>query len=51
MVEYERIPTIREMITGFSSQIGKTEAERAMELLSEFTAPTLEYRYVGPGGE
>lgn len=51
VIEYERIPTVREMLTGFSSQIGKTEAERAMELFSEFTAPTLEYRYIGPGGE
>jgi protease-4 len=51
IMEYERIPTFREMLTGFSTQIGKTDAERAMELFTEFTAPTLEYRYVGPGGE
>jgi protease-4 len=51
VIEYERLPTIREMLTGFSTQIGKTDAERAMDLLNEFTAPSLEYRYVGPGNE
>lgn len=48
VIEFERIPTFREMVTGFSSQVGKTEAERTMALFSEFTAPVLEYRYVGP---
>ena len=51
IIEYERIPTFREMLTGFSTQIGKTDAQHALELFSEFTAPSLEYRYVGPGGE
>ena len=51
VIEYERIPTFREMLTGFSTQIGKTDAERALDLLSEFTAPSLEYRYIGPGAE
>ncbi len=51
VIEFERMPTFREMLTGFSTQIGKTDAERAMELFTEFTAPTLEYRYVGPGTE
>lgn len=50
VVEFERIPTFREMMTGFSTQLGKTDAERAMDLVSEFTAPNLEYRYLGPGG-
>lgn len=50
VIEFEHIPTFREMITGFSSQVGKTDAERALDLVSEFTAPSLEYRYIGPGG-
>jgi protease IV len=50
VVEFERIPTFQDMLTGFSSQVGKTDAERALDLMSEFTAPSLEYRYVGPGG-
>jgi len=50
VIEFEHIPTFREMLTGFSTQFGKTDAERALELVSEFTAPSLEYRYVGPGG-
>jgi protease-4 len=51
IMEFERIPTFREMLTGFSTQIGKTDAERALELFSEFTSPTLEYRYVGSGAK
>jgi protease-4 len=51
VIEYERLPSIREMVTGFSTQIGKTDAERAMALFTEFTAPILEYRYIGPGAE
>lgn len=51
LVEYERLPTFTEMLVGFSTQIGKTDAERALELFSEFASPSLEYRYVGPGAE
>lgn len=51
IVEYEQMPSIAEFLTGFSTQLGKTEADRALELFSELTAPKLEYRYLGPGAE
>ncbi len=49
IIEYERIPSIQEMLLGFSSQLGKTDAERATEAFEALSAPTLEYRYVAPG--
>ncbi|MBK6327346.1 MAG: signal peptide peptidase SppA [Chloroflexi bacterium] len=52
VVEYaNQAPTLREIILGFTTQLGKTEAERTLDLLTEFTTPSLEYRYVGPGAE
>jgi protease-4 len=51
LVEYEQTPTLLDMLMGASTQFGKSDAERAMELVGELTAPMLEYRYVGPGAE
>ncbi len=51
IVEYEHLPSIQDMLLGFSSQLQKSEADRALELVSEFTTPKLEYRYVGPGSQ
>ncbi len=52
LVEYnEQIPNWQDLLLGFTAEIGKTEAERTLELISEFTTPSLEYRYVGPGAE
>ncbi len=49
IIEYERIPSFTDILFGFSSQIGKTDAERVTETFDALTAPTLEYRYVAPG--
>ena len=52
LVEYiDRTPNWQDLLLGFSTQLNKTEAERALELLTEFSTPALEYRYVGPGAE
>ena len=51
IVEYERFPSFQELFLGFSSQLQKSEAEKVMEVVSEFTTPKLEYRYVGPGSQ
>jgi protease IV len=51
IVEYEQLPSISEFLTGLSTQLSKSEADRALELFSELTAPKLEYRYLGPGAE
>ena len=48
IIEYERIPSFRDVVFGFSSQIGKTDAERVTEAFDALSAPTLEYRYVAP---
>ncbi|MCP4359886.1 MAG: signal peptide peptidase SppA [Chloroflexi bacterium] len=50
IVEYEHIPGFGDLLSGFSSRMNRSEAEQAMELISDFTAPRLEYRYIGPGG-
>lgn len=49
LVEYEHLPSFQELLSNFSTRLGRSDAEKAMELLSEFTSPKLEYRYVGPG--
>ena len=49
IIEYEHIPSFEDLLFSFSSQIGKTEAERVNEAFEELSAPTLEYRYVAPG--
>ena len=48
IIEYQRLPSFQDMLLGFSSQIGKTEAERVTEAFDALSAPTLEYRYVAP---
>ena len=48
VIEYERIPSFSDILFGFSSQIGKTDAERVTEAFDALSAPTLEYRYVAP---
>ncbi|MEM7111730.1 MAG: signal peptide peptidase SppA [Chloroflexota bacterium] len=48
-VEYERLPTFDQLLTGLSSQLFTSESERVLETIHEFTTPSLEYRYVGPG--
>lgn len=49
IIEYERLPSFQSLLLGFSSQIGKTDAQRATEAFEALSAPTLEYRYVAPG--
>lgn len=49
IIQYEHIPSFEDIIFSFSSQIGKTEADRVSEAFDALSAPTLEYRYVAPG--
>ncbi len=49
IIEYQHTPSIEDVFLSFSSQIGKTEAERVTEAFDALSAPTLEYRYLGPG--
>jgi protease IV len=48
LVEYTREPSWTEILIGFTSRFGQSEAERTMALINELTTPSLEYRYVGP---
>ncbi len=51
IVEYEHIPRLDQFIFGLGSRLNKSESDRILEIITEFTAPTLEYRYVGPGAQ
>jgi len=51
IVEYEHLPSFQDLLLSFSSRLQKNEADRVMEIISEFTTPRLEYRYVGPGAQ
>ncbi len=48
LVEFEHIPSFRDLLLGAGSRLNQSEADRVMGLVTEFTTPTLEYRYVGP---
>jgi len=51
IVEYEHIPGFEQLLFGFASRLNRSEADQIIEMISEFTTPSLEYRYVGPGAE
>jgi protease-4 len=51
LIEYEHIPTLQDLFLGFSGKMSQSEAEQALQLLNELSAPTLEYRYIGLGSQ
>jgi protease-4 len=51
IVEYEHVPGLDQFLMGLASRLNKTEADRVLELIGEFTTPSLEYRYLGPGSQ
>ncbi len=50
LVEYNYTPTWEDFFTGLTTRLNQNEAGQALELISTFTTPSLEYRYAGPGG-
>ncbi|MCP5098093.1 MAG: signal peptide peptidase SppA [Chloroflexi bacterium] len=46
LVEYERLPTFEQLLTGFSSTLTRSEADELRAIVSEMSTPSLEYRYV-----
>lgn len=48
IIEYERLPDFRSFFRGFSARLSRSEADQIIDLLTRFTTPSLEYRYVGP---
>jgi protease-4 len=48
IIEYERIPSLEELLLGFSTTMNRTQSDEINQLIQDFTTPTLEYRYIGP---
>lgn len=48
IVEYERTPSLSQLLFGFSSRLLQSEPERIRASLHALTTPVLEYRYVAP---
>lgn len=49
IVEYEHIPTLRNLLGGLDGRINQSQAEQILITIQELTTPMLEYRYIGPG--
>jgi protease-4 len=48
IIEYDRIPTLDELLLGLSTNLNRSKAGEINQLIHDFTTPTLEYRYIGP---
>ena len=48
IVEYEHLPNLQTFLQGFSTRLNQSEADHVADLITRFTTPSLEYRYVGP---
>ena len=48
IVEYEHLPDFQTFLRGFSIRLNKSEADHIADIVTRFTTPSLEYRYVGP---
>lgn len=48
VVEYERIPSFEDLLLGFSTNLNRSQSDEINQLITEFTTPRLEYRYIGP---
>lgn len=47
IIEYERLPDFTSLLLGAQSRLNQSQADQIMSTIYEFTAPTLEYRYLG----
>lgn len=47
IIEYERLPTIRQLLGGVNARLEKSDAEAAIDAVMETTLPRIEYRYIG----
>lgn len=48
LVEYQRLPGFRQLLTGFSARLNQSPGDQALAIMSELAVPAIEYRYVGP---
>ncbi len=51
IVEYEHIPSLDQILSGAATQLNQSETDKLLGVITEFTTPALEYRYVGPGSQ
>jgi protease-4 len=49
LIEYEHIPSLGQLLMGFTARLNKSQADQILETITEFATPSLEYRYIGPG--
>lgn len=48
IVEYQRVPTLQELLLGFSTNLNRSQSDEINQLIHDLTTPRLEYRYTGP---
>jgi len=51
IVEYEHVPGLDQILSGAATQLNQSETDKLLGVITEFTTPALEYRYVGPGSQ
>ncbi len=47
LIEYNRVPTLSDFLIDFSSRLSRSQAEELINTVYDFTAPQVEYRYIG----
>lgn len=47
IIEYDRLPGLDQFLAGFSARFTRTEADEAIDVINQMTAPRLEYRMWG----
>lgn len=47
IIEYERLPTIRQLLGGVNARLEKSQTEAAIDAVMDTTLPRIEYRYIG----
>ncbi|MCA9975736.1 MAG: signal peptide peptidase SppA [Anaerolineales bacterium] len=51
LVEFEHLPGLQQLLSGFSTRLNQTPGDQALSLMSELAIPAIEYRYVGPASQ
>ena len=48
IVEYEHLPGLGQVLTGLGALASQSDVDKIFDLVTQFSTPALEYRYVGP---
>lgn len=51
IIEYERLPTIRQLLGSVDARLQKSDTEAAVDAIMDTTLPRIEYRYIGGGDQ